>query len=421
MKIAITSDLYYPMINGVAVFAQNLATGLAARGHRVLKINPSPDGIERLTTDKKTGVTTLELKSVKLPFYPDQIEKLPDKKELFGKQLPRLVYKNGLRFSPQPYHSLKKALDDFQPDVIHLQTAEFVASATLKYARKYDIPLVSTGHAYPDNITGQLHLGPLKRPTDAVLRSYMASFLKHSEYATMPTEMAINDLIPKNRKHFQVTVEPLSNGVDLSNFKPGRIPAEIREKYHLPTAKTPLVLYVGRIDPEKSIENVFRAFAQVLPKVPDAEFFLAGEGIARAELKKLAQTLGITEHIHFLGKVMPPDLMDIYRAGWLFATASETETQGIVLIEAAATGLPLVAVDAGAVREVCQDQKNGFLCKPGDTAAMSRAIAKLLTEKKLREQYSVESLKIAKNHDINHTLRRFEEIYHEAIQIKTSK
>lgn len=421
MKIAITSDLYYPMINGVAVFAQNLAVGLAARGHQVLKINPSPDGIERTVTDQKTGVTTLELKSLKLPFYPDQIGALPDRKEIFGKQLPRLVYKNGLRFSPQPYRSLKKALNEFQPDVIHLQTAEFVAAATLRYVRKHGTPLVSTGHAYPDNITGQLHLGPFKRPTDAVLRTYMASFLKHSEYATMPTEMAINDLIPKNRKHFQVTVEPLSNGVDLSNFKPGRVPAAIRQKYGLPPAKTPLVLYVGRIDPEKSIENVFRAFAQVLPKVPDAEFFLAGEGIARSELEKLAQTLGITAHVHFLGKVLPPDLMDIYRAGWLFATASETETQGIVLIEAAATGLPLVAVDAGAVREVCQNRKNGYLCQPGDTAAMSRALTKLLTDKDRRAKYSQQSLAIAQSHDINHTLRRFEEIYTEAIQIKQAK
>ena len=155
--------------------------------------------------------------------------------------------------------------------------------------------------------------------------------------------------------------------------------------------------------------------------MPDAEFFLVGEGIARAELKKLAQTLGITDHVHFLGKVLPPDLMDIYRAGWLFATASETETQGIVLIEAAATGLPLVAVDAGAVREVCQNRKNGYLCQPGDTAAMSRALAQLLTDKDLRTKYSQESLKIAQTHDIDHTLRRFEEIYHEAIRIKSTE
>ena len=126
-----------------------------------------------------------------------------------------------------------------------------IAIATRRYAKKYDVPLVSTGHAYPDNITSQLKiLKPIKRPLDAILRTYMASFLKHSEYATMPTEMAIDDLVPKKRKHFQVTVEPLSNGVDLAQFGPKKPAAKIYRKYHLPKDK-PLVLYVGRVDPEK--------------------------------------------------------------------------------------------------------------------------------------------------------------------------
>ena len=122
------------------------------------------------------------------------------------------------------------------------------------------------------------------------------------------------------------------------------------------------------------------------------------------------------EGVRFLGRVLPPDLYEFYRLADVFITASEIETQGIVLIEAAAVGLPLVAVDAGAVGELCQNRKNGALCQPGDVAGISRAMVKILTDKKIAKEYSKASIEIAKKHDINHTLKRFEEIYRTAIE-----
>ncbi len=418
MKIAITSDIYYPMINGVAVFAHNLANGLAKQGHEVMVICPSFSGKAHREKDPETGVTTVYLRSVRFPFYPDQINTVPDKRELFGLPLPRLAYRHGIWTSLYPYPELKRALKRFKPEVIHNQTAETVALAAVFYARRYKVPLVSTGHAYPDNITGQFKLlKPVKRPMDAVLRTYMASFLKNSEYATMPTEMAIGDLIPKNRKHFKVPVEALSNGVDLTKFKPGKAPREIYQKYHLPE-KIPIALYVGRVDPEKSISKVVKAFSQVLKKSPEAKLVIVGDGTDKANLMELAKDLKIENSVLFLGKIMPPELLEIYKVGSLFVTASETETQGIVLIEAAATGLPLVAVDAGAVGEVCQNRKNGYLCKSGDVDALAKSMVKILSDQGTREKYSEKSLEIAKKHDLGHTLQRFEEIYQKAIEIK---
>ena len=421
MKIVIASDIYYPMTNGVAVFAHNLANGLAKRGHKVLVICPSFTGKHHRVKDKETGVSTLYLKSVRFPFYPDQINAVPDKRELLGRQLPRLIYKNGIWTPIYPYPEIKRALTWFRPDVIHNQTAEFIAIAVSWYAKRYKVPLVSTGHAYPDNVTGQFKiLKPIKRPVDAALRTYMASFLKHSEYATMPTEMAIGDLIPKNRRRFKVPVEALSNGVDLSRFRPGKAKQKTYEKYKI-DAKRPVALYVGRVDPEKSIEVVVQAFELVVKKIPEAQLIVVGDGTARAGLEELSRDLGLAENVKFLGKVMPPELMDVYRAGDLFVTASETETQGIVLIEAAATGLPLVAVDAGAVKELCQNNRNGVLCHPGDEKGLARGMVKILEDEDLREKYGSESLEIAKMHDLNRTLERFEEIYQMAIDFKRQK
>lgn len=419
MKIAITSDLYYPMTNGVAVFAHNLAKGLAKQGHEVLVICPSFKG--RQYRVKRDGVTTMYLRSIRFPFYPDQINKVPDGKEILGVPLPRLAYRHGLWITVDPYPALKRVLNKFHPDVIHNQTAEMIAIAARRYAKKYDVPMVSTGHAYPDNITSQLKiLKPIKRPLDAVLRTYMASFLKHSEYATMPTEMAIDDLVPKKRKSFKVTVEPLSNGVDLAQFGPKKAPLRIYKKYRLPTDR-PIVLYVGRVDPEKSISNVVTAFSGVLEAVPEALLVIVGDGTDRRRLTDLVEALGIQQSVRFLGRVMPPDVMEIYRTAQVFATASETETQGIVLIEAAATALPLVAVDAGAVRELCQHKKNGILCHPGDVEEMTDALVKILKNPDVRERYGKASLEIAKKHDLNRTLGRFVEIYEEAITLKDKK
>ena len=343
---------------------------------------------------------------------------MPENKKILSVKLPRLAYRHGLWITVDPYPELKKALNKFHPDVIHNQTAEMIAIAAMRYVKKYDIPLVSTGHAYPDNLTSQVKLlKPIKRPLDAILRMYMASFLKHSEYATMPTEMAIDDLVPKNRRHFDVTVEPLSNGVDLAQFTPGKAKAKILKKYHL-EPKKPRVLYVGRVDPEKSISNVVSAFAGVLEKVPEAELVIVGDGTDRQHLVDLVKALGIEKNVKFPGRIMSLDIVDIYRSATLFATASETETQGIVLIEAAATGLPLVAVDAGAVRELCQNRKNGILCNPRQTEEMTKAFVKILTDEKIQEKYGAKSLEIAKKHDLNRTLRRFVEIYEEAIRLK---
>ncbi len=417
MKIAIASDIYYPMTNGVAVFAHNLANGLAMAGHEVMVICPSFTGRYHRRTDPETGVVVISCKSQRFPFYPDQISRVPDRKEFLGLPMPRLVYKTGIWFSFNPYARVKKVLDEFQPDVIHLQTAEGIAIAVSRYAKKYDVPLVSTGHAYPDNITSNLKLiKPMKRPVDAALRVYMASFLKHSEYATMPTEMAIEDLVPQNRKRFKVTVEPLSNGVDLKCFKPGVAKSMIRKKYGLEDKLR--VLYVGRVDPEKSIDKVVEAFLLVRQKVPEAELVIVGDGTAKADLVSLTKKLGLEGSVKFLGRVMLPELAEIYKTGTLFATASKTETQGIVLIEAAATGLPLVAVDAGAVEELCQDGKNGILCEPDNIQALAQAMVKILENHELQAKYSVGSLEIAKKHDLRRTLGRFEEIYKTAIELK---
>ena len=192
---------------------------------------------------------------------------------------------------------------------------------------------------------------------------------------------------------------------------------KIYEKYQIPQDR-PTVLYVGRVDPEKQVGVLISAFCKVVEKIPEAILVVVGDGVDKARLEKMTDGLGIKQSVKFLGKVLPPDLYELYKMGDVFATASEIETQGIVLIEAAACGLPLVAVNAGAVAEVCHNNENGFLIQKDDfenveiEVEMSEALVKILRDKKLRQNFSVKSLEIAKEHDFEKTLDKFINVYH---------
>ena len=415
MKIVISTDIYYPMINGVAVFSRNLAAGLKKRGHKVMVLAPSIDGKFKVEKDEEYGFTVIRLKSRKIHVYPDQINKVPEAKDILGVKLPKVYYKNGLNVSLNCYRTIKRVLDDFQPDIIHNQTPGPVALAVFRYAKKNDIPLVSTDHAYPDNLTQQLKLPrAAKKPINAMMNKYFVSFLKRSEYATMPTEQAVADLIPQKRKPFKVPVEALSNGIDLSRFAKGKANPEIYEEYNIPKTK-PIVLYVGRVDPEKSLDILMSAFIKAHEKVPDTHLVVVGDGTARPKLEAQIEKAGLSDHAHFLGRVIGDNLPQLYRTGTVFAITSKTETQSIVLMEAMASGLPCVAVDAGAIHELVKTNKNGYLCEADDVNAVANGLVKILNDKDRRAKMSDESVKRAAKHDISHTLTRMEEIYQQVL------
>ena len=404
MRIVIATPVYSPMINGVAVFSHNLAIGLAARGHEVLVITPSQT--KKQYFDTQDGVKIAFLRSSTIKVYPDQIHPAEREKKIF--------YKHGFKASILPFRQIKKILDEFKPDVLHIQGSDPIGLAAVSYARKKHIPIVATEHNQPEVLTEPLHIPKMvRKPINGVLSSYFYHRQSKSDYATMPTQLAIDNLT--HNKKQKVPVEAVSNGVDLAAFKPGKPSSDIYNIYGV-TSDAPILLYVGRVDPEKKIGVVLEAFAKFLDKhklddLSKTLFLVVGDGVDKKHLEEKAKDLNITDSVKFLGKIMPPELYDVYRLGDVFVTASEIETQGIVLIEAAATGLPLIAVDAGAVAEVCQNNKNGFLLKPGDVNGIAMAMSVLLGDEKLREKMALESVRIANEHSLEKTIDKFVEIY----------
>ena len=411
MRIAISTAVYYPQINGVAVFSHNLAVGLAKRGHEVIVIAPSQTGRNYART--KDGVEVHYLRSVDVKVYPDQINTVPRKKKVMGVELPHLFYRKGLRVSVFPQLEVKKILDEFHPEVVHVQVSDPIGLSVVGWARRHDVPVVTTEHNQPEVLTDSLKMPKfVKNSTNVLLSAYFRNRQSKSDFVTMPTKQAIMNLLKE--KELGVPIAAVSNGVDLTNFKPGKVPDEFYRKHGLVKGQ-PIVLYVGRVDPEKQVDLVIEAFKQARTKLPKTEvepvLMVVGDGVDRVRLQKLAAKLGLSDAVKFLGKVLPPELYEVYQAGTVFATASEIETQGIVLIEAAATGLPLIAVNRGAVAEVCQNGKNGYLCEPGKVTEIAEAMVKILTDKSLQEKFARESLKIAGEHDFEKSLDQFINIY----------
>lgn len=387
MKILIAADLHYPTINGVATFSRNLAKGLAARGHEVLVIAPSQTGKPSKEVDGNYVIARLA--SVPFPLYQN------------------------FRISLSPNREVRKILLDFQPDVIHIQMLMWIGQAAMRYGNKFGVPIVSTNHAIPENLMDNLRLlAPVSRPINYLLKAYGAHFHSKADYITMPTQSAI-DMFGRAAQKIPTPKEAVSNGIDLSRFTPGPVDPKIIKKFNIPTDK-PIITYIGRLDAEKHLPVLINAFAQVREKT-DAHLLVVGFGTDQARLELMVHEAGLVDHVTFTGRVEDDELLPLHRVGTVYCMPSPAELQSIATLEAMATGQPVVAVDAGALKELCQDGRNGFLCRKDDADQIAESLLKIVTDPKLREQFSKESLKIAKTHDLDDVLARFENIYQRLI------
>lgn len=421
MKIAIASDLFWPMINGISVFTKNLATELAKRGHEVVVFAPSQNG--EYYIEDVDGYKVVRLSSVNFPFYPSQTSPLAPPKKIAGKiTMPRVYLTNGYRLSLAPYREIKNYCKkhNFTPDVVHIQLQLMVGQSMINYARKNNVPIVSTNHSSPENLFDNLKLlAPFSPVINRAVLLYTKRFNLQADYATMPTKLAIERHF-KNPEKAKMPIEAVSNGIDLSRFTPVKPPKEFYDKFNLPKDK-PLVMNIGRVDAEKHISTLILAFKDVLDKVPEAILVIVGDGTDLPNLQNLVYKLNISDNVKFMGTQLGEDLVNFHRAATVFVSASPTETQGIVFLEAAACGKPVIGVDVGAVKEICQDEINGFLCETDNAEQIADRITRIITDKDLADKFSKASLQIVKHHDLDFTITKFEKIYAYVIKHKQPK
>ncbi|MFT4993832.1 MAG: 1,2-diacylglycerol 3-alpha-glucosyltransferase [Paraglaciecola sp.] len=324
MNILMMTNTYLPHIGGVARSVEAFSRYYREQGHKVLIIAPE------------------------FPQTP------VNEKDVI--RIPAIERFNGSDFSvvlPIP-HFLGEEIDAFEPDIVHSHHPFLVGSTARLVAKSYNLPLVFTHHTMYEQYSHYV-------PGDAETLKRFAVKLATS-YANMcdqvfaPSQSIAQILI---KRRVQVPIEVIPTGVDLSEFTQGS-GAGFREILAIPEDAF-IVGHLGRLAPEKNLEYLSQAVLKCMQKEPRAHFLLVGKGPSEHALRQTFEQAGLTKRLHCVGFLEQPFLASAYQAMDVFVFSSQSETQGMVLSEAMAVSVPVVALDAPGVRELVADNKNGRL------------------------------------------------------------
>ncbi|MHB1008113.1 MAG: glycosyltransferase [Propionibacteriaceae bacterium] len=381
MRILIASDTFPPHINGAARFAERLGQGLVRRGHEVHQIAPSTNLHSYAETVE--GVVIHRVRSY--PFTPI---------EAFRWVAPW-----------DSFPEIARIVGEVRPDVVHLQCNGTVGRAAGYHATRQGIPLVATNHVMPENLMKQL---PIPRAfqniaTEAIFRD-MRHVFKQAQVLTAPTPRAVA-MLEKSAK--LVGGLAVSCGVDTAVYAAAAEAA--------PAHDVPVILYVGRLDPEKRIRELVEAVAGLPSDVP-YRLEIIGDGIEHAHLVKLAAAKGLgPDKVKFFGFVSEEELLAAYGRCDIFCMPGIAELQSLVTLEAMSAGKPVVAANAMALPHLVHPGDNGWLYTPGDVAELRGHLQTLLTSPDLRRRMGAESQRIVAKHGVDGTLQKYETLYERAI------
>lgn len=406
MNVAIFTDTFLPKIDGVGISVDHFCRYLSAKGHKFIICCPKygPDDMKMLGED----IEVLRFKNAPLPSYPDIKVVLPSQKKI------------------------KKAIKDFKADLIHIQTPGLLGQYGVMASRMYDVPMVGTYHTlvseqetyislyrllrldrlmsyFQANKKIKKRLDKIERKDSKSLKKALIWKLTNSLYETCEIIISPSHLIREELLQHGVRkpVEVVSNGMDLKVFK-----GEVKEF----SGHSPRLLHVGRISYEKNCEVVIKAFALILEEFPNATLDILGDGPALESMKIEARQHDVYDKINFPGFVPRDTLPQIYPKYDLFMTASTMETQGLVVLESMACGLPCVGVNSYALPELIQHGRNGYIVEPGHHIDMAQSALKILKDRDLYRKFSEQSLEIAGEHDIAVCAQKLENTYKQALE-----
>jgi glycosyltransferase involved in cell wall biosynthesis len=377
VRIGLFTNNYLPFCGGVTISVETLRRGLEGRGHEVWTFAP------RFPAVPEGDPQVVRFPSIPAVTYPESALAVPWSPRI-GRQV------NGLGL-----------------DVFHAHHPFLLGPAARRLARRLDRPLVFTYHTRYEKYA---HYVPLTRPlVEAAALRLSTRFAARADAVIAPSAL-IRDQLRARGVASPIAVVP--TGVDLDRFRPSA-QAAARRALGL-TAAGPLVLYVGRLDREKSVDRVLLAFDRIAGTLGGARLWLVGQGTEAAPLRRMAAGLVARNRVHFAGVRAHESLAVWYQAADLFLFASETETQGLVLAEAAACGLPAVAVIAPGCDEVVRDGETGILTK-GEPAALAEAAIGLLLDGDRRRAMGGRARQIAEQaFGVTLQITRTLEVYAEA-------
>ena len=373
MRFALFTDTFTPQINGVARTYQRLIAYLESKNVETRVFAPA-GGLPENETENPSVVRFF---SCDFFLYPD------------------------CQFSLPNYFSAHHILSEFQPDLIHLATPFMMGLTGLKYANDHHIPKVAVFHTNFPQYLEYYRLPWLKKLAWRFLRW----FHQQAEKNYCPSQ----DTRKLLRRHGVNKLEIWTRGVDSGLFNPNRKSLEFRRQLGLED-KT-VLLYVGRLAPEKSVEVLLKALYAANSANKKLHLLIAGDGPSRAGLQQAAPP-----NVTFLGYKSGQELAGIYATSDIFVCPSVTETFGNVILEAMASGLPVIAPLSGGIKENLFPAKNGLSCLPLNPLSMSGAILEMAADTMLRQQLADQAYAHAKRQSWDEVFYRLLSSYLEVVE-----
>jgi glycosyltransferase involved in cell wall biosynthesis len=370
MRIAIVSDVIYEYISGLAVFTKRLIEELKNRVEKVIV----------LTAGEKQDY--IERGNVKIYYFK-------------GFRLKKFNFSIGIH----SLYSIKKIFREEKTDIVHCMSPLLMAVASVLHAKRINIPVVITSHIQAENIINNY---TIKFPGLRTILAIYGIWLYNScDYVTCPSQYAKKELLYygiKNSNRLAI----ISNGINAQRFKPA--------------AYTPqkMILFAGRIMPEKCIDTLIRASAIVKQSYPEYQFIIAGCGYVLEDLKALARE--VNPHITFTGRISEKKLLELFQMCEIFVLPSESELQGICLLEAMACQKPTIASDSAtsAARELAN-----ILFKHRDHRDLAAKIIYLIENKNIACEIAKKNRElIIKEHDYSKIVFKYIELYKQLIRVK---
>lgn len=384
MKILLFSHGYPPVISGVSIVVQKVAREMVKRGHHVTVVTASDSGAAY--QDQDEGVELMRVRSAPNPFWSEG-------------RLPILSY-GGLR----------EIIVNVQPDLINTHDCGLLGAQLYRMEQeKGYVPKLLTCHFLPQFVTYYVNAGNvIDEALEGITWEFSMRMINSFEHVIFPTQIQRSAFVGKGLK---TTSSVISNGLDISRYNPvGSNDEAFVARYKLPPGCR--ILVVGRLAKDKKLDILVRSMGEIKSTRP-AHLLLVGRGDNREWLQDLVESLGLQDRVHFLGFVPEDDLPTLYRHSDIFAIASDVEVQSIPTIQAAATGMPIVAAEAGALPELVKPGTNGYLVPPEDPAAFANAFRKIIDSPELAEKLGQASLEIGRRHAEIRTFDAYESIYYE--------
>ncbi|HEX2959313.1 MAG TPA: glycosyltransferase [Chitinispirillaceae bacterium] len=334
MNVMMMTNVYTPFIGGVSRSVETLTSELRNQGHRVIIVTPDFENTQ--------------------PIEKDVI------------RVPAVHHFNGSDFSVQlPFPGiLHAALKDFTPDIIHSHHPFMLGDTALRISSEFEIPVVFTHHTFYEKYTHYVNSNSALLKT--FIKTLATEYANHCNLVVAPSKSVARIL---KARGVISPVRILPTGIDTVAFSKGD-GTSFRKKYAIPVNST-VAGFVSRIAVEKNVLFLSSVLKEIMTARKDVYFLVVGNGPSLPEVKEYFTLHGLSDRLILPGALLSQDLIDAYHAMDLFVFASKTETQGLVILEALASGIPVIAVRGPAIEDIVNNFTNGRIVSEQSVAFTS--------------------------------------------------